>query len=92
MARRSPTSFRSPLAQCPNSALIEPMAYLRVVLFLLTLVPLSGCDSSCDDLEKKLCTGAKGGLDEDCKLIRVEERKDALVAATCASILKSMRE
>ena len=68
------------------------MALLRVLLVLLAFVPLAGCDTSCDELEKKLCTGPKGTSDVDCKFIRDDERKDALVADTCASILKSMRE
>jgi len=68
------------------------MFVLRFLLVVIFLGFGTGCDSSCDDLTTTLCTGPKGKADPDCKVLLEEERRDALTAETCASILKSMRE
>ena len=65
---------------------------MRLAVLAITLLlsmPLVACDSSCDDLQAKICKNKS--QKSDCKFIRNTTRRDRLSSATCASILKSLR-
>ena len=68
------------------------MIFVRILALPILLALFAGCDSSCDDLQKALCSGPKGQAAPDCKVVLDEAQSDALTDDTCQSILDSMRE